>query len=95
MLCMCEKKLIEMQEKKESPFDRIRKADNRTNKTKGDNLSSSENSLAHTRWNCKYHVVFIPKYRQRIIYGKLREDIGRILRRLCEMKDVEIFDANV
>ena len=65
MLCMCEKKLIEMQEKKESPFDRIRKADNRTNKTKGDNLSSSENSLAHTRWNCKYHVVFIPKYQHK------------------------------
>ncbi|WP_198029835.1 transposase, partial [Bacillus sp. J33] len=49
----------------------------------------SDNSLSHTRWNCKYHIVFIPKYRRKVIYGKLRRDIGAILRRLCEMKDVE------
>ncbi|WP_017728157.1 transposase, partial [Halalkalibacterium ligniniphilum] len=47
---------------------------------------SSDNSLSHTRWNCKYHIVFIPKYRRKVIYGKLRKDIGAILRRLCEMK---------
>ena len=62
--------------------------------TKEGNLSSSENSLSHTRWNCKYHVVFIPKYRRKVISGKLREDIGKILRRLCEMKDVEILEAH-
>ncbi len=55
---------------------------------------SSDNSLSHTRWNCKYHIVFIPKYRRKVIYGKLRRDIGVILRRLCEMKDVEIIEAH-
>lgn len=40
-------------------------------------------SLSHTRWNCKYHIVFIPKYRRKEIYGKLRSDIGQILRQLC------------
>ncbi|MCK0474012.1 IS200/IS605 family transposase, partial [Halalkalibacter sp. APA_J-10(15)] len=55
---------------------------------------SSDNSLSHTRWNCKYHIVFIPKYRRKVIYGKLRKDIGAILSRLCEMKDVEIIEAH-
>lgn len=47
-----------------------------------------------TRWNSKYHIVFIPKYRRKVIYGKLRKDIGAILKRLCEMKDVEIIEAH-
>ena len=51
-------------------------------------------SLSHTRWNCKYHIVFIPKYRRKAIYGKLRSDIGQILRQLCEYKDVEIIEAH-
>ena len=51
-------------------------------------------SLAHTKWNCKYHIVFAPKYRRRIIYGKIKTDIGIILRKLCERKGVEIIDAN-
>lgn len=50
-------------------------------------------SLAHTKWNCKYHIVFAPKYRRQIIYGKIRADIGRILRQLCERKGVEIIEA--
>lgn len=53
-----------------------------------------DSSLSHTRWNCKYHLVFIPKYRRKEIYGQLRGDIGSILRRLCEMKDVEIIEAH-
>ena len=53
-------------------------------------MSNDDKSLSHTRWNCKYHIVFTPKYRRKVIYGKLRKDIGRILRRLCEMKEVEI-----
>ncbi|EME8074857.1 transposase, partial [Enterococcus faecium] len=53
-------------------------------------MSNDDKSLAHTRWNCKYHVVFTPKYRRKVIYGKLRVSIGQILRKLCEMKDVEI-----
>ena len=53
-----------------------------------------ESSLSHTKWNCMYHIVFIPKYRRKSIYGKLRRDIGTYLRRLCDYKDVEIIEAN-
>ena len=42
------------------------------------------NSLAHTKWNCKYHTVLAPKYRIQVIYGKIKEDIEKILRKLCE-----------
>ena len=52
------------------------------------------NSLAHTKWNCKYHIVFAPKYRRQAIYGKIKKDIGKILRNLCEYKGVEIIEAN-
>ena len=51
-------------------------------------------SLSHTRWNCKYHIVFIPKYRRKEIYGKIRADIGQIIRQLCAYKDVEIIEAH-
>ena len=51
------------------------------------------NSLSHTRWKCKYHLVFAPKFRRQIVYGKIREDVGRILRTLCEQKEVEIHEA--
>lgn len=50
-------------------------------------------SLSHTRWNCKYHIVFAPKYKRQIIYGKIKNDIGKILRMLCERKGVEIIEA--
>ena len=50
-------------------------------------------SLAHTRWNCKYHIVFAPKYRRQIIYGKIKSDIGTMLRKLCEYKGIEIIEA--
>ena len=53
-----------------------------------------KNTLAHTTWNCKYHIVFAPKYRRQIIYGKLTGEIGKILRMLCERKGVEIIKAN-
>lgn len=43
-------------------------------------------SLAHTKWNCKYHVVFAPKYRRQVFYGGKRKAIGEILRKLCEWK---------
>ena len=52
-----------------------------------------KNSLSHTTWNCKYHIVFAPKYRRQIIYGKIKVEIGKILRRLCERKGVEIIEA--
>lgn len=57
-------------------------------------MSNDDKSLAHTRWNCKYHIVLTPKYRRKVIYGKLRVSIGQILRKLCEMKDVEIIEAH-
>lgn len=46
-------------------------------------------SLAHTTWECKYHIVFAPKYRRKEIYGKLKQEIGMILRELCRRKEVQ------
>ena len=51
-------------------------------------------SLSHVRWDCKYHVVFIPKYRRKVLYGKFRRGIGRILRELCEQRGVELVEGN-
>ena len=51
------------------------------------------NSLAHTKWNCKYHIVFTPKYRRQIIYRQISADIGQIIRTLCGRKGVEIIEA--
>ena len=51
------------------------------------------NSLAHTKWECKYHIVFAPKYRRQIIYGNIKADIGQILRKLCDYKGIEIIEA--
>jgi len=51
-------------------------------------------SLAHTQWNCKYHILFAPKYRRRVIYDKIKSDIGKIIRTLCDYKKVEILEAN-
>ena len=52
-------------------------------------------SLNHTSWNCKYHIVFAPKYRREVAYGKIRVEIGKILRELCTWKQVEIVEAEV
>ena len=51
------------------------------------------NSLSHSKWNCKYHIVFAPKYRRQVVYGKIKADIGKILRQLCEQKGVTIHAA--
>ena len=56
-------------------------------------MKIDKNSIAHTAWNCKYHIVFAPKYRRQVIYGKIKSDIGQILRKLCEWKGVEIIEA--
>lgn len=53
-----------------------------------------DKSLAHSKWVCKYHVIWIPKYRRKVIYGKYRKEIGTILRQLCEYKGIEIIEAN-
>ena len=64
----------------------------RKHREKGEWEMDSE-SLAHTKWNCKYHIVFAPKYRRQIIYGRLRTEIGKILRELCKRKEIEILEA--
>ena len=50
-------------------------------------------SLSHTKWTCKYHIVFAPKYRRQAVYGEIKADIGAILRKLCEQRGVEIIEA--
>ena len=53
------------------------------------------NSLSHTRWSCQYHIVFIPKYRKKVMYGKVIEDMREMLRTLCNYKKVEIIEGAV
>ena len=53
------------------------------------------NSLSHTKWNCKYHIVFAPKYRRKVFFWQKREAVGKILRQLCEWKGVNIIQAEV
>ena len=50
-------------------------------------------NLSHSTWRCKYHIVFAPKYRRQAIFGKIKADVGQILRKLCEQKGVEIIEA--
>lgn len=52
-------------------------------------------SISHTRWKCQYHIVFIPKYRKKTLYGKVKEDIREIIKTLCKYKDVEIIAGAV
>ena len=56
---------------------------------------SDINSLSHSKWRCKYHIVFAPKYRRMAIYGEIKQDIGKILRQLCENKGVTIIEAEL
>ncbi|HCJ01643.1 MAG TPA: IS200/IS605 family transposase, partial [Clostridiales bacterium] len=58
-------------------------------------MNDDTNSLAHTTWNCKYHIVFAPKYRRKAFFGQKRLEIGAILRSLCEWKNVTIIEAEV
>ena len=53
------------------------------------------NSLSHTKWNCKYHLVFAPKFRRKVIYGKLKADIAKVLSMLCKRKGVKIVEAEM
>jgi putative transposase len=58
-------------------------------------MVKATNSLAHTKWMCKYHIVFSPKYRRKAIYGQIKTDIGEILRQLCNYKGVEIIEGHL
>ena len=51
-------------------------------------------TLSHVRWDCKYHVVIIPKYRRKVLYGKLRRQIGAILRELCRQRGIELLEGH-
>ena len=51
------------------------------------------NTLAHTTWECKYHLVFAPKYRRQVIYGQIKADVAEILSTLCKRKEIEIIEA--
>lgn len=53
------------------------------------------NSLSHSKWNCKYHIVFAPKFRRKVAYGALRQDIANILSMLCKRKEVNIVEAEI
>jgi len=53
------------------------------------------NSLAYTKWECKYHFVYAPKFRRQVIYGRLKVDIGKILRELCSRKEIDIIEAEL
>ena len=56
---------------------------------------AKEQNLAHTKWLCKYHIVFTPKYRRKLIYGQYREEIGKIIRQLCTYKGIEIIEGHM
>ena len=62
---------------------------------KENTMAQKANSLAHTKWMCKYHIVFCPKYRRKIIYNKYREDLREILKMLCDWKGVEILEGHL
>ena len=58
-------------------------------------MANDNKSLSHTKWNCKYHIVFAPKYRRKVFYGEQKVAMGKILRQLCEWKGVEIHEAEI
>ena len=62
-------------------------------RAKGGFVVDDIQSLSHTKWRCQYHIVFAPKYRRKEIYGKLKADIGQIIRKLCEQKGAELIEA--
>lgn len=58
-------------------------------------MAHKAHSLSHTKWTCKYHIVFTPKYRRKAIYNQYRKDLGEILRLLCKYKGVEIIEGHL
>ena len=84
-----EKSLQKVYNEKDLPVNKIHKTEAKMNK------ENSTNSLAHTKWNCKYHIVFAPKYRRKVFYEDKRLEIREILRKLCEWKGVEIIEGEV
>ena len=58
-------------------------------------INDDINSLSHSKWRCQYHIVFAPKFRRQVIYGQIKDDIGKILRQLCAQKGIEIIEAHL
>ena len=85
-LLMCYSKSVTCQLRKKITHEEDIKMSEQNNAT---------HSLAHTKWNCKYHIVFAPKYRRKVFYGEHREAIREILRTLCQWKGVEIIEGEI
>ena len=64
-------------------------------KRKEKNMAQKAHSLSHTKWHCKYHIVFTPKYRRKVIYNQYRSSLGEIFHRLCSYKGVEIIEGHL
>ena len=91
------KRLLSIMRTKRTPFAIIKmRSANCTKVAKGGHSRMNDTkSLSHTSWNCKYHIVFAPKYRRKVFYGQKRKEIGAILRKLCEWKGIHIVEAEV
>ena len=83
-----------LEKRKEPPSDRMKLVWQPQHFNIGGSMSMNDvTSLSHSKWRCKYHIVFAPKYRRQIIYGRIKADVGKILRDLCKRKNVEIIEA--
>jgi len=80
---------------KKSPFPIIEVFKPKIIERKGDNMANANNSLSHSKWMCKYHIVFTPKYRRKAIFNQYKDSIGKILRQLCQYKGVEIIEGHL
>ena len=81
---------------RETPFAKMMlRPDNCNESKRRTSMKNVMNSLAHTKWNCKYHIVFAPKYRRKVFFGEKKREIGKILRTLCEWKGVNIVEAEI
>ena len=78
-----------------SPFRYNRGVQATIRERKGDSMAKQTNSLAHTKWMCKYHIIFTPKYRRKIVYNQYKADLRDILKQLCSYKGVEIIEGHL
>ena len=78
-----------------SPFHTIIEVSSHYYERKGDFMAKKTNDLSHTKWMCKYHIVFTPKYRRKIIYNQYKADIRDIIKQLCSYKGVEIIEGHL
>ena len=80
---------------KKSPFPIIEVLKPKIIERKGDNMANANNSLSHSKWMCKCHIVFIQKYRRKAIFKQYKDSIEKILRQLCQYKGVEIIEGHL